>query len=382
MLMLRIFAAVFLRELTRLWRDKDLRLILIAGPLLGLLVFYGTYSSQVIRNIPTAIVDLDRSQESRKIVEYIEKTQELEITAVPESPATMEELIKRGEVVTGIVIPENFAKNVGLGRQARILLVVDGSNIIYANNASSALLGVTRHLGAQIGIKKLLSEGVNYSEAQKAYSAVSFRDEPWFNPTLNYAFFLVVALSLNIWQQCCTIAVSSAISGERDSASWVQLKATGVSLLGYFSLKSIARILIFSLTMVPLYLLGFGLLNQVPACGFAALFLFTVFFAVAVDAVGSLVSAVARNTLDATRFGLVIALPSFVICGYTWPLEAMPGWLQHLAWVLPQTWFFQGFNLLVFKDPGWSVMNSYFYALVLIAIVCYSISAIAVLCRD
>ena len=380
--MVKACAAIFYRELVRLWRDKDLRIILIVGPLLGLLVFYCTYDAQAIRNIPTAVVDLDRSQESREIVDYVTKTQELKITALPGSAREMESLVEQGKVVVGIVIPEKFGTNLGLGRQSRVLVVVDGSNIIYANNASSALLGITRTLGAQIGIKKLLVKGVNYSQAQQAYMAVSFRDEAWFNPTLNYAFFLVLALAINIWQQCCTIAASSGISGERDATSWYQLRATGVSRLGYFSCKSVVRILVFSLLMLPIYLLGFGLLKQVPACGLWTLLLFTVLFAASIDGLGSLVSSVAHNTLDATRYGMVIALPSFVIGGYTWPLEAMPGWIQSAAWVLPQTWFFQGFNLLVFKNPGWSVMNRYFGGLAFAAVVCYSVSAIIVLCRD
>lgn len=380
--MLRRCAAIFLRELIRLWRDGDLRKILIIGPLIGLIVFYGTYSRQVIKNIPTAVLDLDRSQESREIVDYITKTEELRITDIPKNTDEMENLIKRGKVIVGVVIPENFGTNIGVGRQSKVLVVVDGSNIIYANNASSALLGITRLVGAQIGIKQLLAKDVNYSQAQQAYLAVSFRDEPWFNPSLNYAFFLVMALSLNIWQQCCTIAASSGISGEKTRASWYQIRGVGVSLPGYFSCKAVARIILFSLLMVPLYLLGFGMLKQVPACGLPALLLFTVVFAVAIDGLGSLVSAIAFNSLDATRFGMVVALPSFVIGGYTWPLEAMPAWLQKAAWILPQTWFFQGFNLLVFKNPGWSVMSRYFWALVVIAFLCYSVSAITVLCRN
>lgn len=374
--------AVFRRELLRLWRDRDLRNILILGPLIGILLFYFTYSAQAIREIPAAIVDLDKSRESSEIIRNIDSTEELDVVAFPDSPQALEELISSGETVVGIIIPEDFGRKVGLGNRSRLFIAVDGTNIIYANNASSAILMVSRTMGAEIGIKKLLAKGVSYSQAQEAYFPVSFTDEPWFNPALNYAFFLVVALGLNIWQQCCTIAASSGIAGERDLGSWYQLKASGVNLLTYFSLKAAARIVLFSAIAVPLYLLGFGLLRQAPACGLPVLLLFTGCFALAVDAVGSLVSGLAHNVLDATRFGMFIALPSFVLCGYTWPLDAMPVWMEKLAWVLPQTWFFQGFNLLVFKAPGWNVMSRYFAAMLLIAVIGYSISALAVTSRD
>lgn len=374
--------AVFRRELMRMWRDRDLRNVLLLGPLIALIIFYATYSVQAINEIPAAVVDLDRSSESGEIIRNIDRTEELDITAFPESSAAMEELLYKGEAVVGIVIPEDFGKNVGLGQRSRLFIAVDGSNIIYANNASSAILTVSRTMGAEIGVKKLLAKGVNYSEAQHALFSISAKDEPWFNPALNYAFFLVVALGINIWQQCCTIAASSGIAGERDVASWYQLKASGTSLITYFSWKAAARVIVFSVLAFLLYLLGFGLLQQTPVCGLPVLMLFTLCFAFAIDALGSLFSSVANNALDATRFGMVIALSSFVLCGYTWPLEAMPDWLQKIAWVLPQTWFFQGFNLLVFKTPDWQIISRYFAALLAIAAVCYSVSALTIVSRD
>lgn len=87
-------------------------------------------------------------------------------------------------------------------------------------------------------------------------------------------------------------------------------------------------------------------------------------------------SSLARNAVDATRLGMATALPSFVVCGYTWPLEAMHPVVQAVVKVLPQTWFFQGFNYLTFKDPGWPFMSTYFLALVIIAVVCYGVAAV------
>ena len=91
-----------------------------------------------------------------------------------------------------------------------------------------------------------------------------------------------------------------------------------------------------------------------------------------------MMSSIAKDAVDAARFGMIIALPSFVISGYTWPLEAMPVVLQKLARLLPQTWFFQGINYLTFKNPGWGYMSQYFYALLIIALICYGVSMLVV----
>ncbi len=361
-----------------MWLDRDLRYILLIGPLLGLLLFYSIYSHQFLTDIPTAVTDLDRSQASRELVKDIQATENLMITAYPDSYDELEDLIKKGEVVAGLVIPENYGKDVSLSRQVRLEMIVDGSNMIYATNSTSAMLAASRTLSAKAGIKTLVSRGIQPAQARDAYQAVEFREEVWFNPAFNYAYFVVLALALNLWQQCCTLAACMNIVGETGSASWRQVKALGLSRLRLFASKSAAQITTFMVIALPVFFLAFAVFKLPLRCGFPAFFLFSLAFAIALHSVGTLASSVARDAVNATRFGMIIALPSFLVSGYTWPLEAMPQYLQLIAKMLPQTWYFQGLNALTFKDPGWAFMSHYYLAFSLIAAFCYGTAAVIV----
>lgn len=376
--MLKQCLAIARREIFFMWRDRDLRYILLVGPLLGLLVFYFTYSHQVLKDIPAAVVDLDRSRASQELVRNILGAENLKITAYPDSFDQLEELIKKGEVVAGVVIPENYGKDTALSRQTRVMMIVDGSNMIYATNATSAMLSVTRTLSAQTGVKTLVARGIQPDQAAAAYQSVEFREEAWFNPTLNYAYFVVLALALNVWQQCCTLAATMNIIGETGAASWQLIKSLGISRLRLFISKSAAQIITFMAIALPLFWLAFAVFKLPLCCGLPLFFLFNLAFATALHSVGTLASSIARDAVNATRFGMIIALPSFLVSGYSWPLDAMPHYLQSIAKMLPQTWYFQGINLLCFKDPGWAFMSRYFLAFLVIAAVCYSASAFLV----
>ena len=374
--MLRQCLAIMRREVFYLWRDKGLRHILLFGSLLGLMLFYAVYSAQVLKDIPTAVVDLDNSAASRELVDKIGKAEYLKLVAPVTSYDDLQELIKQGKAVVGVVIPENYGRNLALGRQARVLAVIDGSNMIYATNASAALLTVTRTLSAQAGVNALVARGVQLLQAKEAYQAIDISEEAWFNPALNYAYFLVLALALNIWQQCCTLAACLNVIGERGMKSWLQIKACGISKFKFFASKSIAQIFIFMAVVLPLYVLAFGVFRLPLNCSWPALLLFTLAFAVALHSIGTLASSFARNAVNAARFGMIIALPSFVLSGYTWPLEAMPVYLQKVAWILPQTWFFQGLNFFAFKNAGWNLMAHYILAMLAVAAVCYGAAAV------
>ncbi|PRR74254.1 ABC transporter permease [Neomoorella humiferrea] len=374
--MLRQCLAIMRREVFYLWRDRGLRYILFCGSILGLLLFYAVYSAQVLKDIPTAVVDLDNSAASRELVDKIGKAEYLKLVASVTSYDDLQELIKQGKAVVGVVIPENYGRNLALGRQARVLAVIDGSNMIYATNASAALLTVTRTLSAQAGVSALVARGVQLQQAKEAYQAIDISEEAWFNPALNYAYFLVLALALNIWQQCCTLAACLNVIGERGMKSWLQIKACGISKFRLFASKSMAQIFIFMAVVLPVYVLAFGVFRLPLNCSLPALLLFTLAFAVAIHSIGTLASSFARNAVDAARFGMIIALPSFVLSGYTWPLEPMPVYLQKVAWILPQTWFFQGINYFAFKNAGWNLMAHYILAMLAVAAVCYGAAAV------
>ncbi len=368
--------ALLVRELTYLWRDRGLRNILLFGPLLGILIFYVTYSAQILTVIPTAVVDLDRSSASHDLLTKIRQAEYLQIVAQPASAPEAEELIRRGDVLVTVVIPEDFGRHLTLGRQTSVYIGIDGSNMIYSTNATTAALTVAKTVSAEAGVKALMARGLPREQAKSAYQGVTLQEEPWFNPTLNYAYFLVLALILNIWQQCCTLAAATNIISETGRSSWTQFKLAGLSKWTLFVSKSVVHIGLFMLLILPIYGICFGLLKLPLHGSWLLLLLFTLVFAIALHSVGTLASSFARNPVDSTRFGMIIALPSFILSGYGWPLEAMPAFVRSVVKLLPQTWFFQGLNYFTFKDPGWLFAQHYFLALGLIAVVCYSGAAV------
>jgi ABC-2 type transport system permease protein len=370
------------RELFYLWRDKSLRNILLIGPLLGLLLFAGVYSYQRLGNISTAIVDLDKSSASRQVVSELNNSQNLQIVAYLDSFAQLEESIKKGEVTVGVVIPENYGKDIALQRQTKVAVFIDGMNMTYATNASSAVLTITRTLGAQAGIQTLIAKGVQANQAKEAYQSITFPEEAWFNPTLNYAYFMVLGLALNFWQQCLTLASCMTIIGENGLPSWLQIKASGVSLFKLFFSKSLVHIGIFMLVVLPIYYLAFVVFKFPLASGWINLLLFTFLFAITLHSLGTMMSSISRNAVNASRFGMIIALPSFVISGFSWPIEAMPHWFQQAAWFLPQTWFFQGVSYLTFKNPGWGFISHYYLVLGAMAVLFYSVTALRLMIND
>jgi len=47
---------------------------------------------------------------------------------------------------------------------------------------------------------------------------------------------------------------------------------------------------------------------------------------------------------------MVIATPSFILSGFSWPLSQMPYWVQGIANVIPLTHFLKAFRILIIEN--------------------------------
>lgn len=359
-----------------MWRDRGLRVVMFLIPLIALALFGLTYSAQVLTDIPTGIVDLDHSQQSQDLVMDLKQAENIKVVARYNSYEDLRRDIEKGKVVVGVAIPEQYGKCVASRRPTRVAMIIDGSNMIYGINSSTAVMQVARTLEVTNGVKLLIAQGEHMQDAQNALMAVNFDEQPWFNPAINYAFFLVLGLVLNIWQQCCTLLASMTVIGETGMRSWVHLNSSDLFLPGVFISKILAHLVIFMGTVAVLYGLCFSVLKLPLHCDFGKLMLFTLGFAIAMHSMGTLVSVIARNAADASRIAMAIAVPAFVLSGYTWPLESMPHYLAAIVKWLPQTGFFQGVIFLSMKDASWSYMSQYYIQFLLFALVAYLLSII------
>jgi ABC-2 type transport system permease protein len=74
---------------------------------------------------------------------------------------------------------------------------------------------------------------------------------------------------------------------------------------------------------------------------------------------------------------MVVATPSFILSGFTWPLSQMPGWVQGISNVIPLTHFLKAFRILIIEDGTLSQTSSSIWNMIIIGLVCAILAYIA-----
>lgn len=288
-------------------------LIFVIPTIVNLMLCYMFIDHQ-IKEIDTAVYIGDNSQFSRSIVEYFNNSQTFNVTHYVDNPYEIEKLIRENKVKFGILIPQDFYKDIKNYKSPTILTIYDATQLASTSfgkvQAGETLL--TLKGGALI---KILQAKLNvpYSQAKKIVSSIGIQNRILFNPTRNYLSFLMPGFMAAMVQVGLGIAASVSINREKRRTMFTYLgsKILAYSMLGLLSL--IANIYI----QVKLFDVPFrGSIKEL-------LILSSVYIAT-IATIGVSISAIVWDKVKATQATAMLFLPNTIMVGYTWPLIGMP----------------------------------------------------------
>src|SRR5512140_1742464 len=104
------------KEFTQFRRDPLLPQLVLLMPILQLIMF-GYVVGADVRNIPTAIVDQDRTTASRQVGEAFTSSGYFVVNARPSGEAEVRALMDRGEVQVAVLLPPGMQRDLERGRQ-------------------------------------------------------------------------------------------------------------------------------------------------------------------------------------------------------------------------------------------------------------------------
>jgi ABC-2 type transport system permease protein len=332
--------AVFRNEIGRVFALRPVFSVIVVASVIYAVFYPQPYLNEALRNVPIAVVDLDRTQTSRELARLVDATPDVAVTQVlPDVPTAQREVYARS--IFGILlIPQHFERDLLHGRASPIALYADASYFLMYNRMSGAVSAVSRTLGVNVEIARLVGLGVDPPVAAAATDPMPFIPVPLFNPQGGYATYILPAAFVLLLQQTLLIGVgllgtmpgAEASSPRRrhfGDALYESIAIVGGKLLAYLAVEAL---------IVAIYLVGLPYLYGIPRLGSVVTVLaFALPFTLAVGALGLLVARILRNPLAVQLVFAAVGLPFFFLAGFAWPTEAMPVAVQWLAKLLPST---------------------------------------------
>ncbi len=260
MINLRRTKAVYRKELLHIARDWRSLAMAIAMPVVLLLMFGYALTLDVDR-IPTQVRDLDRSPESRQLIERFRGSRYFSLRAQADTDQDIPDNINRDRVLLGVVIPDDYSKNLSAGRQADVQLIVDGSD----SNTASLALGYAEAL-VQVHSAELRAQAMNRKGMRDIKPPVDGRIRVIYNNDMASRNFIVPGLIALILMIISALLTSMCIAREWENGTMEQLISTPLRPTELLLGKLMAFFLVGIADVVIALAIGIGLF-RVPLRG-------------------------------------------------------------------------------------------------------------------
>jgi ABC-2 type transport system permease protein len=328
------FLRVAQRECRWLFHDRVALLLIFGVPLFGFVVLTTVFSRPVIRELGVTVVDEDRSDASRALVEYVAASPSLRIVDRSGTLSTAVQDIRSGKAISAIFIPPDFERDLKAERRPQIVGFYNQQFLTAAGIASSGLSDTLSAAAAAAAPAK------RAAPAPTSVGQLVGENIVLVNPQKNYAQFLLRALLPMIIHVVITLAAGYAVGSEfrrRNGRAWLE-SAGGdpvVALVG----KLAPLFGIFFLIMLAETLFLEGAL-QVPFKGDVPLMVAAgSLLIVAHLSLGALLQLLVGDL--ATGLGLtgLFVSPAFGYAGVGFPTVGMNAFAQGWSAILPLRWY-------------------------------------------
>jgi ABC-2 type transport system permease protein len=328
------FLKVALRESRWLFRDRVAMLLIFGVPLFALVVMTTVFSRPVIRGLGVAVVDEDRSEASRALVEYITASPSLHIVGRSGTLSTAVQDIRSGKAISAIYIPPDFERELKAERRPQIVGFYNQQFLTASGIASS---GLSDTLSAAAAVA---APAKRAAPAPASIGTLASEIIVLTNPQKNYAQFLMRALLPMIIHVVITLAAGYSVGSEfrrRDARAW--LESAGGNPVAALAGKLVPLFGIFFLIMMaePLFLEGVA---GVPFKGDLLLMIASgSLLIIAYLSLGALLQLLACDLATGLGLAGLFVSPAFGYAGVGFPAVGMNAFAQMWSAILPLRWY-------------------------------------------
>jgi ABC-2 type transport system permease protein len=323
--------AIARKEFIHIRRDPRILIGVLIIPVTQLLLFAYAISFDV-KNVPTVIVDQDRTTESRTYVDTYRAAEFFTVLGSVDDLAAVDRAFDRNVARIAVVVPPGFGRAIASGQKATVAVLVDGSEPNSAQLGQAYAVALNQVYGQKILAEWADAQGIDIS----GIGRLEARVRTWYNPEKRSSDFLIPGLMVVIIMIVTVQQTAVTLVRERDQGTQEQMM---VSPLHQWELMIgkllpwtlIAFVDMVGITVVGLAVFGVPLRGSVPFLAVAS-----VAFVFAALGLGLIISAISPSLESANITALLISfLPAFILSGFAFPLESIPAFLRGVSYLFP-----------------------------------------------
>lgn len=289
------------------------------------------YNTNVYRNAPIAVVDMSQSDISRHLIDYIDATQQVEVSLKTQNYDEARQMLIERKIVGFLYIPSELKEQLMRGNQAKCIIYGSTLSFLDYLNISEAVNYATLEINSEL-LPEMLKT-INMIDLMFLVNgkAVNIVAEPLYNNSEGYGTYLIPpVLMLIIFQTMMIVISMNETSLVKRSFRYVSMSPyifVFAKALSYFLIYLIFSI--FFLIFIPLLFDLPHLSNFLNIITLMIPYLFAnIYFC--------LIFTLLFKDADSPLFFIVfMSVPLVFLSGISYPLELMPWHWKIFHYIIP-----------------------------------------------
>ncbi|MCX6244995.1 MAG: ABC transporter permease [Bacteroidetes bacterium] len=362
---MRTVLFIIQKEFIQVFRNRMMMPIIFVVPIIQLLILVHAATFEM-KNIRFAVIDLDMSTTSRKMVGKFQGSPFFLLAHTSFSDKEAETEMKKGTVDMILHIPYGFEKKLVKENAAGVQVVINA-----INGASAGLINAYTMMIIMDFNREIL---VDWLSPVMLSSTKNIRISPsyWYNPKLNYKTYMVPGILVLLVTIIGLLLSGMNIVREKEIGTIEQINVTPIRKVQFIAGK------LLPFWIIALFELAFGLtigklLFNIPIIGnLWLIFLSAGVYLFVILGFGLLVSTMTNTQQQSMLVSFFFMVIFILMSGLFTSIESMPVWAQNLDRVNPIAYFIRIMRMVMLKGSGFHDIRNSFFPLVAYAVIIIS----------
>ena len=357
---MRTVLFIIRKEILQVFRDRIMLIQIFVPPVLQLLILAQAMTFEV-KHTDLALVDLDRSPASERLVERFTSSGRFDVAVRTASGDVADAALLTRDANAVLRIPDGFERDLRRGRSSEVQLIL--------NAEDGAAAGVVQSYAGQILGAFARDETALPSARTVAHRpGLTIQTRTLYNPQGDYLAYMAIGLLASLVTLVGILLTSQNIAREKEIGTLEQLNVTPITKSQFIAGK-----------LVPFWVLGLVELTigltiirfvfGIPFAGPVGLvYLGAAVYLVAALGLGLLISTAVQTQQQAQFITFFVLVTFFFLGGIFTPVASMPAWAQTVAEFNPIKHFAEILRTVLIRGGGLSDVASGLGAMAVFAV--------------
>jgi len=365
------------KDLMELFRNRLGLVLLVVMPLFMMVMVGFIYPSNgTINDLQIGMVNQDEGFQGSYLpsqgfligLNQINDQTHMLIMSNVSSVDELKDLVQRGQLEGGIVIPGNFSESIMTGQQGTIIIVSDESNPQISATIQGALKGVFDVMGTAMAQQALNTTNI------AVIKPLSVQTQGVVSGNPSYFDFIAPGIMAMTVMMSVMTGLPVAISQEKEIGTMDGMMVAPINRLSILlgkTLAQTARGLIQGVIILALAIGIFGVAIQGNILLVFALLLLGVFSFVGL---GIVITSFTKDQETAQMLMMTLMFPMMFLSGVFFPVQQMPGFMQTISHFLPLTYASDALRKVMVLGAGVPQISNELIILVVFGVVMIAIA--------